>query len=251
MYKLVKFLIKKILPLSIWIEVKAFVKSFLYFFNRFKKTKNNTVLIHIGKCGGSTLKKAVLGKYKEFPFDIVHIEKPIFKTKCKYIIIARGPINRAISSFNWRYKLVVEDEIDKRRFNGEYEVLTKYKTLNNIAEKLYFGDGDPNKLVHKEIKKIHHIKENISFYLSNFLKKCSPKQIQAVIMQENLNSDLKMVFDVNVIDKIKVNKENKINKQLSSKAIEHLRKYLSEDYAALELLYSYGKINKDIYAKLF
>ena len=130
-------------------------------------------------------------------------------------------------------------------------MLTKYKTLNNIAEKLYFGDGDPNKLVHKEIKKIHHIKENISFYLSNFLKKCSPKQIQAVIMQENLNSDLKMVFDVNVIDKIKVNKENKINKQLSSKAIEHLRKYLSEDYAALELLYSYGKINKDIYAKLF
>ena len=44
MYKLVKFLIKKILPLSIWIEVKAFVKSFLYFFNRFKKTKNNTAI---------------------------------------------------------------------------------------------------------------------------------------------------------------------------------------------------------------
>ena len=127
MIKIIKKIVKKILPIEVWDFLKQSVNSTLYFLSRFKDQKNNTVLIHIGKCGGSTLKAAIMKTYNDFPFDIVHIEKPFFKSKNKYIIIARGPISRVISAFNWRYKLVVETEIQKNRFKDEHKTLVKYK----------------------------------------------------------------------------------------------------------------------------
>ena len=250
MIKIIKKIVKAILPIEVWDFLKQSVNSTLYFLSRFKDQKNNTVLIHIGKCGGSTLKAAIMKTYNDFPFDIVHIEKPFFKSKNKYIIIARGPISRAISAFNWRYKLVVETEIQKNRFKDEHKILLKYKNLNNISEKLYNTDSKPNYDVHKEMKKIHHIKENIAYYLKDFLKKCPPKNINAVLMQENLDSDLKRVFNVNTVAKVKDNSAYKKDEFLSDLAKKNLRLFLSDDYDALKKLYNYGKIDKNTFSKI-
>tara|TARA_B100000029_G_C17307723_1_gene863161 strand:+ start:49 stop:813 length:765 start_codon:yes stop_codon:yes gene_type:complete len=250
MFNITKKIIKKILPKFVWDFLKQFVHSSVFFFSRFKDQKNNTVLIHIGKCGGSTLKKAIMQVNNDFPFDIVHIEKPFFKSKNKYIIIARGPISRVISAFNWRYKLVVESKSQKNRFRGEYDVLSKYKNLNSISEKLYNSDGKPNPDVHNEMKKIHHIKENIAFYLKDFLKKCPPENISAVLMQENLNYDLKRVFNIDAVAKVKDNSAHKKDISLSEFAKKNLKLFLSDDYEALKKLYIYGKIDKDIFSKI-
>ncbi|MEM8844627.1 MAG: hypothetical protein AAGB35_06235, partial [Pseudomonadota bacterium] len=101
----------------------------------------STVLIHIGKCGGKSVKNGTKNAEKNFVNHKVHLKKPVYRKDLKYIIIARGPIDRLNSAFKWRYKLVVTDGTQKDKYKGEYEILKKYKTLNNIAEALYDNYG--------------------------------------------------------------------------------------------------------------
>ncbi|MCF8028320.1 MAG: hypothetical protein K9K81_08140 [Desulfobacteraceae bacterium] len=165
------------------------------------------------------------------------------------MIIARGPISRALSAFNWRYKLVVEDKVQKDRYSGEYEVLKKYGSLNRLAESLYDPDGRPNRAVHKEIRKIHHIREDIAFYLKDFLKFCPPAQISAVLMQENLDSDMQNVLGIGKVERKKDNRGQGRCRELSETAERNLKRFFFDDYQALLRLYCYGKIDKDILIK--
>ena len=57
-------------------------------------------IIHIGKCGGGSLKQELKKKNKDF--KACHCKKPIIEEKFKYIILIRDPINRFISAFNWK-----------------------------------------------------------------------------------------------------------------------------------------------------
>ena len=108
---------------------------------KIRQKSNVLVYIHIGKCGGVTLEKAI----KDSPVvkglfasvHKVHIQKPPIIKNASYAIVVRNPIDRAISAFNWRYKLVVIDETQKHRFDGEYDILKKYGTLNALSEELY------------------------------------------------------------------------------------------------------------------
>ena len=209
----------------------------------------NTVLIHIGKCGGSTLRTALQQIANRFPVQIVHVEKPVYNPNHAYIIVARGPISRAISAFNWRYKLVVTDETQRDRFKGEREVLQRYGSLNTIAEALYDNDGNPNQATHNDIRKIHHLREDISFYLSELLPECQPGQITAVLMQENLNADIQRVLGVTAGEREKDNSKASAN-TLSHQAEENLRRFLAPDYEALALLHSRGLIEDTVFAAL-
>ena len=71
----------------------------------------------------------------------VHIEKPPILRNARYLIVIRNPIRRAISAFNWRYRLVVQDKAQTDRFEGEYDILLQYKSLNVLAEALYDTKG--------------------------------------------------------------------------------------------------------------
>lgn len=95
-----------------------------------KRTRNRVelterVLIHIGKCGGASLKASLREAGIADELRIVHIRQPTYQENQKYIIVARNPVERTVSAFNWRYKLVVVDEEQRDRFSGEYEVLTR------------------------------------------------------------------------------------------------------------------------------
>jgi len=215
-----------------------------------KVLTNSTILIHIGKCGGRTLKEGIINAKRNGEVFVVHITKPIYRPDLKYIIVARNPIARLNSAFWWRYNLVVTDGIQKNRFKGEYEVLVKYKTLNNLAEDLYFEDGSSNLNVHQEIRKIHHIHEDISFYLEELLTKCHSNQIIAVLMQENLNNDILRVFGYK--NDIHLHRNPAVRKgdfQLSDRAMKNLLKFFWKDYKALVKLYCWGKIDRDIFLK--
>jgi len=143
-------------------------------------------LIHIGKCGGSTVISML--KQNKIKYNKIHITKPIFNNHDKYLIVLRNPIERFISAFNWRYKLVVIDKIQNKRFIGEKEVLQKYKSVNTLAENI--REFNINETY------IHHIKENISFYLDDFLKDCRKENIIGVVITEKLNSDMKHIFGI-------------------------------------------------------
>ena len=178
---------------------------------------------------------------------VVHIKKPIYREDLKYIIVARGPVSRLLSAFRWRYKLVISDGIQRDRCEGEYDVLVKYRNLNNLAEALYHKDGTPNMTAQQEIRRIHHIREDISFYLRELLWRCQPNQIIAVLMQENLNDDILRVFGYkNELRKHK-NPVTEEDKELSEIGYANLMKFFSEDYEVLTNLYCWGKIDRKIF----
>lgn len=201
--------------------------------------RTDLVLIHVGKCGGSTVNSEL--KENGFTFIEKHVCKVKFDSKKKYIIVIRNPISRFISAFNWRYKLVVKDGSQRNRFKGEYEILKKFNNVNTLAENLFDEKGirfDFNE------NYIHHLKEDINYYIGDFLKACNSENIRFVISTETLNQDMDECFG------IKVNKHEKKNKSeyfLSEKAILNLRKFLVEDYNCINKLYEMGKLSESKY----
>jgi hypothetical protein len=209
--------------------------------------RGSTVLVHIGKCGGRSLRDGIENAQQNSDVHVVHIRKPIYRKDLKYIIVARGPVSRLISAFRWRYRLVVSDGSQRDRFEGEYDVLVKYGHLNNLAEALYHKDGTPNRTVQQEIRRIHHIREDISFYLSELLSKCRPNQIVAVLMQENLDDDILRVFGYKNEIRSNRNPPTEEDKELSETGRANLIKFFRNDYEALTKLYCWGKIERKVF----
>ena len=141
--------------------------------------------------------------------------------------------------------MVVTEGSQENRFKGEKEILVKYETLNNIAEKLYYKDGKINPDTHQELRKIHHIREDISFYTSKLLEKCHPEQIVGVLMQETLNEDIHRVFGYTNDHYSHRNPPSNDDDSLSELAVNNLKMFLKKDYEALAKLHSWGKINPD------
>lgn len=220
--------------------------SVLPFYERCKIPHGATVLIHIGKCGGGTLKRGLANAVKNTNPYVVHVRKPTYRRDLKYIIIARGPISRLVSAFRWRYKLVVTGNGRANTFPGEYEILEKYGTLNRMAEALYDADGKPDLQVQDEIRQIHHIHEDIAFYLYPLLGKCRPEQIVAVLMQETLDADIERVFGYRNDEQVHINSGTKQDGELSPLAVKNLKRFFIADFEALLKLYCWEKIDREV-----
>ena len=207
-------------------------------------------VVHIGKCGGSTVRLAVaqsafLGERFD-KINVTHVSKVRYSQHDKYLIIIRNPIGRAISAFNWRYHLVVETEQQKERFEGEWKILKKYSTLNAISERLYTVDSDSlNQVVSCEFKIIHHLREDISFYLSDMLEQLRPGQVYGIIKQHSIAADCNLLLGPNVnIQHKKRHGDNVplLKKELSELARRNLRRYLHKDFVCILKLYNLGLI---------
>jgi hypothetical protein len=212
----------------------------------------STVLIHVGKCGGRTVRDGIKNAVRNCDLHEVHVQKPIYRKDLKYIIVARGPISRLNSAFRWRYKLIVSDGNQKVKYRSkdEHDVLVKYENLNNIAEALYHENGEANAIAQKEIRKIGHIRQDISFHLRDLLSRCQPTQIVAVLMQENLDEDIFRVFGYrNELTRHSNPASEEEDKALSETALINLMKFFEEDYEALVKLYCWGKIDQEVFVK--
>lgn len=198
-------------------------------------------VIHIGKCGGSTM-RYILDKYA-IKYELIHITKPVFEENCKYIIAIRNPIDRIISAFNWRYKLVVLDKTQENRFQGEKNALEKYGCINNFAEQIECFD------VSKTY--IHHIYEDINFYLRDFLKNVKKENILGVVTQENLIHDIKNIFNVcDDIDDIHIKHNSNTDKYISESGYILLKKYLHKDYECINKLFTLELLTDQQYIAL-
>lgn len=207
-----------------------------------------TSLVHIGKCGGGSLKAALRKAGIADEIRVFHVQQPVFRKNMRYIILARNPLKRTISAFNWRYKLVVVTKEQRHSDPGEFEALTQYGNINALGEALYDDNGMPRPEAIKSIRTIGHIRMDISFYLTDLLDRCRPDQIQAVLMQETLNQDIEKVFGIN--NEYQIHENSGMRGQpLSSKARKNLMRYLHRDYEALARLYAWGKIDTDVFIK--
>ena len=217
--------------------------------------KKTLDVIHIGKCGGKTVKNEVRSSallsqtYDAIRF--VHIKRPVYSADNDYLIVVRHPIERAVSAFNWRYKLVVKDQKprQKNRFEGEAEVLAKYGCLNALAESLYDSDGSPRQDVHLEFEKIHHLHERISFYLDDLLGQLKPSQVYGVIKQYSLGGDCQRLLGSEQVERTHDNSSlaSKGSSQyvFSDRGRENLRRFLAKDYACLMRLHCLGVLTVD------
>jgi hypothetical protein len=210
------------------------------------ETPSRSVFIHIGKCGGLSARDCFERNGIRFD-EVVHIRKPAVVPGWTYHIVARNPVGRALSAFNWRYRLVVDQERQRDRFPGEYDILSKYGTLNSLAESLYDAAGAANPEACRDFRHIHHLGESIDFYLGGLLRDIDPMQIAGVMMQETLADDMFRLFGVRP--------EKRLNSAracapperlaLSPRAASNLERVLAPDFRCLQILRSWGKISPD------
>lgn len=123
------------------------------------------------------------------------------------------------------------------RFKGECAALKKYGTLNNIAEALY-DNGVLNDDVANEFNSIHHLKENISHYLTDLLPNIEKEQIYYVMATETLDADVEKLLGIQQVERTHQNSTSvpEEKKNLSEAAYQNLRRYLNKDYEAINQL---------------
>jgi len=204
----------------------------------------NLVIIHISRCGGTVIRKT-LKKYN-IEFTTIHIQKVKFKENKKYIIVLRNPISRFISAFNWRYKTIILDKTKyKTPKTREYTILKKYNDVNNLAENIESYNDDPT------MEYLHHIYEDINYYLSDFIRDCKSENILGVITQENLNEDFKKLFkiDIDINVKSKIN-DSSLSKTISNLGYKLLKEYLWKDYRCIKKLYNMNCLTEKQYEVL-
>jgi hypothetical protein len=197
--------------------------------------------VHIGKCGGvSTIQAVQESDYFQSHFDrllVCHVSKPPMLSRAKYMFVVRNPISRTLSAFNWRYKHVMLGGNQRGRFWGEARVFNKYDNLNMLAEQLVI-DGNVQSDACNDLFTLHHIKENIKFYLEPLLKKVTADQILCTATTENLDQDLNMIFGCPRVEHIHKNKIdlNSNRGSLSELARSNLRNILYQEYRSIEEL---------------
>jgi len=198
---------------------------------------NNFEFIHIGKCGGSTVSQIL--RTLNISHNILHIQPVTFRPNKKYIILIRNPIQRFISAFNWRCKLVLHEKSQLNRFVGEKHFLEKYQNANQLAESLFTPNG------FTKDQYIHHIYEDINYYLENFLKNCNPQNILAVLTTETLDDDIKKIW--NTSGQIPQLNKNKESTYLSELSYQNLKQFLKKDYECIDKLYEMGLLSLEKY----
>lgn len=197
--------------------------------------------VHIGKCGGYTVADAlaispiVQSQFKSI--KRIHLRAPHYQPEARYIFALRNPLDRLISAFAWRYQKVVEEKEYEFQFLGEFEVLDKYKNLNNIAEQIYLN-GEANIEVLRDVLTITHFKHDIAYYLYEMLKKLKKDQVFSVLVQNGLS--VEMAQELGVDSAIHENKSKSVSSEkgaeLSDLAQRNLRRLFARDYECIKLL---------------
>ena len=117
------------------------------------KSRNKEMLIHIGKCGGSSVKAELLNcEWYSAAYaiaeNVLHATRPWKFQDEKYIVTIRNPIHRFISAFYHMYFTFLRCEPKNKHAASVVKNLRNrfnhYKTANNLAESLYDNNGNLN-----------------------------------------------------------------------------------------------------------
>ena len=211
--------------------------------------------IHIGKCGGATVNRAidtspVIAEAFE-KVTVTHVARPVYKPRNRYLFVVRNPIDRAISAFNWRHRLVHEEARPDHRFPGEAAVLTRYGSLDALALALYEGDRLVEEVA-QDFRRIHHLREDMAFYLEPAMGILAPEQVFAVLCQETLDRDIETHLGIETPGRVHDNRAAtpKAKTSLSDPARANLARFLEQDFAALEWLMTLYPLSEDRHAVL-
>ena len=232
--------------------------------------------IHIGKCGGGTVKRFLQNNHQRRQFwDWYHAKHTINNAKAKYIVILlRNPIERFISAFTWRFqqipvhleninKYIKNTGINKKnqehylfkknKLRQELSMIKYFSTPNKLAESLSSNNEKLQKKAIDAMCFIGHLSKSINSYLGGLetLQK-NNKRILGVIRTENLKNDFKVVYqkickingvkpknhrcDTHFRKVFHKSQDNLVDKSLSPLAIRNLRIWYAQDYKCIKYL---------------
>tara|TARA_Y200000002_G_scaffold306413_1_gene262356 strand:+ start:5697 stop:6521 length:825 start_codon:yes stop_codon:yes gene_type:complete len=253
-------------------------------------SNHNYVYIHIGKCGGSSIRN-FLQKSCESKFTFYHLNRPNLKTQNnsnRFLIVIRNPIERYVSAFN-HSKNLIDFDISKIRnpeqlslenclapfhiknkiknngivFSKEYDYLISFfKDANTLAESLSSNNiGVKSKAISLMKNKFEHLYKGIGWYLHNgaFIRKYHSQIIfvgRLEFLKDDINSFSKKYnnkFNLNSskLNEIRVNTKS-YSKYLSEKAINNIISWYSDsDFKAIKKLYKFNLITKNYYEGCF
>ncbi len=158
-------------------------------------------LIHVGKCGGSTIVEEL--RTRGFQFEHVHMRRPVVEAVRRYVVLVRDPVARFVSAFNWRKHLLgndllpaarKNDALARLRHSAEQEFLAHFTDANAFAERLVppkVYDVSPMATL---MSLIGHVPQGFDWYLGDLLGRIQPGQLLGVICTERLAEDCETVF---------------------------------------------------------
>lgn len=190
---------------------------------------SDLVVIHIGKCGGSTVKKEL--QNRKIIFEAEHFTPVEFQEDKRYVIVIRNPISRFVSAFNWRTHILRTRGRTLKKYKDEFKQIKRYGTANRLAESLYDKHGNQLIDFSKPEHYISHLKEDINFHIGDFLKHCNRENIVSVITTEMMRTDIKNAFGINL--KLHLKKNTRTN-YLSKTAVKHIVRYSEKDFECIE-----------------
>lgn len=174
--------------------------------------------------------KVVNARYRQL--KRYHTRPPKLDPLADYVIAVRDPIERAISAFNWRKKILLGDNRQLSRFPGELEALQRYGSLSDLSESLYSGTGESlDTSAAQAYASIHHLREGIRFYLDPLLDGLRSKQVFGVIAAESFQEDCVRTFGSVTLEHLHQNRQG--NRFLTPLAKKNLRRFLSQEYESL------------------
>lgn len=204
-------------------------------------SQDELTFIHIGKCGGYSVADALASspeiQSRFRSVKRIHLRPPYYQSNARYLLVLRNPIDRLISAFAWRYEKVVVEKSREFQYPGEFEALTKYENLNNLAESLV-RDGRLSNDAMRSMLEITHFRHDISYYLTGLLEHLSAEQIFGVFTQGNLGADIEEFLGVRDVGRQNVSADVLFEKNmsLSSVARENLKLIFARDYECIRSL---------------
>ena len=205
-----------------------------------------TYFIHVSKTGGSTI-EYYLKQYKKVNI-VTHVKQAKFDTKGRYYISLRNPVDRFISAF---YYCLTEP--DHAAWAPAIEFYQKYNnSLEFLCENIYNTNGELNnetvhdlkKVYHDELKIPLHLGMDINWYIGDIVEQLTHDNVLGIICTETLNKDMKQLFNMDVQQKIR---KNKNKKPLEKKYRDILKRYLYKDYKCIQSLYDSQIISTEQY----
>lgn len=225
------------------------IKLFRLFLLRVAKLRNETLyFVHIGKCGGTSLRTAVRRSWqvrKRFRrLRVIHFSKPPISADAKYLFAVRNPVARSLSAFNYRKQKVLEGHPEK--YPGEREALFRYKSFSELAERLA-ESGLRGDTARKDFRLIHHLgDESIDYYLRDLLPRIRANQIWGIVTVENFSADVKQILGIEAPHhKNYASKKSQAELHLSELARKNLQSYLSADFDQLCTLFRMGEMSSE------
>ena len=163
------------------------------------KSNAHYSVIHIGKCGGSSLRHILNKNDISCRSTHVPLEKPKYSPRKNYIILYRDPIKRFFSILNWRYYYTKNMEIPsvpstaKHLHNAlEFQFLDSLESGDQLCEWI---KSEPER-VNRMFPLLGHYEKGLRWYLSEIISKSRKNQFKAIIQTETFDEDVKRFFQI-------------------------------------------------------